>query len=518
MRCCSPVPPGSSGWSCWRATSSAPSAASSCSCAPKSDGAARGRLEAVLANLFGHRAGRYAEGSGRRRRADRAAVSAFDQGRWERLAGAGDRRSSTAPPRCRSRCRSRRPARSTSRAPAGCSTWPRAAASCAASNATPTSRPRTSPATHAGRFCEGDLDLGQAFRNSYEQSKFEAEQLVRARGGRTRFRSRSCVRASWSAIATAAGRRPSTSSTGRCGRSREGLFQAVPASPSAPVDVVSIDYVADAIHEFCERPGDSGADLPPDRRLEREHDGRDRSIASGYFRRPGRDLVTPAEFASLAAREDGDDALEEGSAYFPYFSVAVTFDDAFTRARLEPAGICASPLGEYLESAARLRHPRPVGQAPDRPGRDTGRVLGAAFGGVRGAGRPHPAEPLPGCSRPVNRWRGRFPASRAASRAGGRMLPRGEAESCTGAGCACANAANLPGRGGTVRSRGRVRLRGRARSASGGRAITGRTEIKSPPTLHGRRAKRDPSPPGGLNRLACCRRSGPRASSTQWSC
>ncbi len=34
--------------------------------------------------------------------------------------------------------------------------------------------------------------------------------------------------------------------------------------------------------------------------------------------------------------------------YFPYFSVATTFDDAFTRARLEPAGISVAPLREYM--------------------------------------------------------------------------------------------------------------------------------------------------------------------------
>jgi thioester reductase-like protein len=35
--------------------------------------------------------------------------------------------------------------------------------------------------THAGRFSEHDLDVGQEFHNSYEQSKFESEQLVQAR-------------------------------------------------------------------------------------------------------------------------------------------------------------------------------------------------------------------------------------------------------------------------------------------------------------------------------------------------
>ena len=35
---------------------------------------------------------------------------------------------------------------------------------------------------HRGVFGEDDLDVGQRFRNAYEQSKFEAERLVRAAG------------------------------------------------------------------------------------------------------------------------------------------------------------------------------------------------------------------------------------------------------------------------------------------------------------------------------------------------
>jgi hypothetical protein len=40
--------------------------------------------------------------------------------------------------------------------------------------------------------------------------------------------------------------------------------------------------------------------------------------------------------------------LEEGAMYFPYFSVATTFDDALTRAQLPPAGISVTPLREYM--------------------------------------------------------------------------------------------------------------------------------------------------------------------------
>ena len=34
--------------------------------------------------------------------------------------------------------------------------------------------------------------------------------------------------------------------------------------------------------------------------------------------------------------------------YFPYFSVATTFDDSFTRAQLRPSGISVAPLREYM--------------------------------------------------------------------------------------------------------------------------------------------------------------------------
>jgi len=39
---------------------------------------------------------------------------------------------------------------------------------------------------YAGLFAERDLDVGQGFRNAYEQSKFEAERLVRAHADRWR--------------------------------------------------------------------------------------------------------------------------------------------------------------------------------------------------------------------------------------------------------------------------------------------------------------------------------------------
>ena len=71
---------------------------------------------------------------------------------------------------------------------------------------------------HAGEFGEEDLDVGQEFRNTYERSKNEAEQLLRGAGDLPLAIARPT---SWSGTKRAAGRRSSTCSTGRCARSNE---------------------------------------------------------------------------------------------------------------------------------------------------------------------------------------------------------------------------------------------------------------------------------------------------------
>jgi thioester reductase-like protein len=198
--------------------------------------------------------------------------------------------------------------------------------------------------THAGPFYECDLDVGQSFNNSYEQSKFESEQLVRSRPGLpfTILRPSIVVGDSnsgwtsafnvlyWPLRALA-----------------RGLFPAVPAIASAPVDVVSIDYVADGIYELCESAGGIRETYHLTAGAEASTIGEIAELASGYFQQPLPRLLPPAEFMSSdhgVARS----MLEEGAMYFPYFSVASTFNDAFTRAQLQPAGISASPLREYM--------------------------------------------------------------------------------------------------------------------------------------------------------------------------
>jgi nucleoside-diphosphate-sugar epimerase len=196
--------------------------------------------------------------------------------------------------------------------------------------------------THAGRFAERDLDVGQDFHNSYEQSKFEAEQLVRARPWLpfTILRPSIVVgdrRTGWTAAFNVL--------YWPLRAFARGLFETVPAVPSAPVDVVPVDYVADAIHELCEAPDPLGETFHLTAGRHASTIGEIAHLASRYFRRPAPKVLPPAEFRAQGSRA----ALNGSSAYFPYFAIEAVFDDAATRARLDPAGIQVSPLRDYLE-------------------------------------------------------------------------------------------------------------------------------------------------------------------------
>jgi thioester reductase-like protein len=201
--------------------------------------------------------------------------------------------------------------------------------------------------THAGRFREGDLDVGQRFNNSYEQSKFEAEQLVRERlalpftilrpsivvGDRHSGWTSAFNVLYWPLRAFA-----------------RGLFTEVPAIPSSLVDVVSVDYVADAVYELCEAPGGVHETYHLTAGAHASTMGEIAHMASRYFRRPLPTVLSPDEFAAFEL-EAGSTyrALEGTSVFFPYFSISAVFDETAARTRLEPVGISVSPLGDYLD-------------------------------------------------------------------------------------------------------------------------------------------------------------------------
>jgi long-chain acyl-CoA synthetase len=207
---------------------------------------------------------------------------------------------------------------------------------------------------HRGVFGEDDYDLGQRFRNPYEQSKFEAEGLVRA--------------------AAAAGlpvtiARPSIvvgdSHSGWTASFNvlywplralaKGAYPMLPARRAAPVDVVSVDYVADAICALHRMPAAAGGTF---HLTASEHacsigELLDLAVARLGCRRPPlvspmlyRRVVHPLAVRAAPARRRR--FLRATTAYLPYFAMRVRYDDARTRAALGPA-IAPAPLHTYFD-------------------------------------------------------------------------------------------------------------------------------------------------------------------------
>jgi long-chain acyl-CoA synthetase len=210
--------------------------------------------------------------------------------------------------------------------------------------------------THAGEFTEDQLDVGQEFRNPYERSKFEAERLVRAHSDELAvqvFRPSIVVgeRATgWTASFNVL-YSPLKAFAG-------GALPMLPARGSAPVDVVPIDYVADAVYELCSVPVEPGRPqtyhlVCGDRATTVE---RLVALSAAYFRRRRPALIPPGLYRRLVhpvllrrSRGARRRALRRMEVFFPYLAARVRYDDRRARARLEPAGVRVTPLERYFD-------------------------------------------------------------------------------------------------------------------------------------------------------------------------
>jgi thioester reductase-like protein len=187
---------------------------------------------------------------------------------------------------------------------------------------------------HEGIFREQDLDLGQGFRNTYEQSKFEGEQGIRAIAGDLPL---VIARPSIVVGDSATGWTPVFNVIYWPLRAfSRGLLDHIPVDPSGIVDIVSVDYVADSLIALLEHPQAdgvvhlvAGASAPTNAQLI--------ELACHHFGRPAPTL-------SL----DGSDTIAEAGVYLPYFGIQASLDDVRARAILEPLGLSAAPLRDYF--------------------------------------------------------------------------------------------------------------------------------------------------------------------------
>ena len=342
----SPAPPASSAWRCSRACSSAATATCSASIRADDDGAAEQRLDDVLATLWDDPAPYRARVRARRRRRD--ARRARPRGREPHGLAEDDRRDRcTAPPRSPSTSprrgagdQRRGHARGAWASRARRRRWGVWSASC-------TSRPPTSAAATQASSASASSTSGQSFRNTYEQTKWEAEHVLAA---------------------------PTTSRRSSRGRAsswatRDGLDPGL----QRPL-LAAARLRARALRR---RPGSAdGARRRRHGRLRRRRARRTCSTAArpacstsspaptpitvGESRAPGpRALRARAAGARPAGRaRPRTITARPGDVFLPYFEVETTFDDARARAVLGPAGLrparlqdCFAALMDYADAA-----------------------------------------------------------------------------------------------------------------------------------------------------------------------
>jgi long-chain acyl-CoA synthetase len=206
--------------------------------------------------------------------------------------------------------------------------------------------------TFSGAFGEDDLDVGQQFRNGYEQSKYEAEKLVRESGLPAQVVRPSIVvgerESGWTSSFNvlyypiklfAKGASPPI----------------VPARRDTPLDAVPVDYVADAIFELSHGSPEPGRTFHLVAGSEASTLGDILEAVAGHFggrvpwMMPVRlymALLDPIVIRVYRGRRRR--ALKLARSFVPYFSMKVSFADDHARRRLAAAGIRGARLESYL--------------------------------------------------------------------------------------------------------------------------------------------------------------------------
>ncbi len=201
--------------------------------------------------------------------------------------------------------------------------------------------------TWTGAFGERDRRIGQRFRNGYEESKIEAEELV--------------VGAALDGLPVQVVRPSIVVGDRQSGWTAAfnvlyvplralvaGAVDAVPEHDRGLLDVVPVDYVADGLLGLSDAPADGRT----------------------YHLTAGRHAITVGELADLACRSTGRRPPPRVSAetfatvlggsaagrvlaanlgdYLPYLDVRTRFDAAGAEAHLGPRGIRVTPVADYL--------------------------------------------------------------------------------------------------------------------------------------------------------------------------
>lgn len=247
--------------------------------------------------------------------------------------------------------------------------------------------------TATGVFDEDDHDVGQDFRNSYERTKWEAERLVRARAERLPvqvFRPSIVVgeqTTGWTASFNVI--------YGPLRAYAKGdAVPLIPGRRSAPVDVVPVDYVADAIFTLASRPEGASRTYSLAAGPRASSVGELVSLSAQAFDRSRPMTVPPGIYERtvhplLVRQSRGAKRrwLEQAPVFFPYFALRVRHDTTRAQAALADSGIAPPPLPDYFERLVDFAHAA-------RWGRRTLSRMDAAGSARRRAALAAPPAPL----------------------------------------------------------------------------------------------------------------------------
>jgi thioester reductase-like protein len=202
---------------------------------------------------------------------------------------------------------------------------------------------------------ETELDVGQDFRNAYEQSKQEAERLVcdeRERLPLTVIRP--------SIVVGERGTGWTSSFNVMYGPLRAvaaGAFPVMPGRGDGVLDIVTVDYVADAILALAGSPAAEGGTFHVVAGEQATTLREVTDLAARRFARRAPRLIWPRLYRSLlqpVMLRTADPAMrrriKRNEAYFPYLSLDLRFDDRRARELLEPFGIRATPISECFDT------------------------------------------------------------------------------------------------------------------------------------------------------------------------
>jgi long-chain acyl-CoA synthetase len=209
--------------------------------------------------------------------------------------------------------------------------------------------------THRGEFAEDQLDRGQDFRNTYEQTKWEAERLLHAHFGHLPIQ---IFRPSVVVGERGSGWTPAFNVIYGPLRAfaKGATLPVMPALRASPVDVVPVDYVADAIFELSGRADGAGTTYTLAAGERASCVGELLDLSAAAFERRRLRALPPVLYPRtvhrlLLRRTSGARRrrLERMDVFLPYFALHVRFGTERATAALAPVGIVPTPLPDYFD-------------------------------------------------------------------------------------------------------------------------------------------------------------------------